>query len=284
MAERVLPYEVNCSHPVHRAAAAAAAGRGEGGRLRRGRVLVAVRRGGARRRARSTSSSRAVADAGVRLIGLNFFAGDMPGGDRGLVSWPARSAEFRDNIDVTVGIGDRLGGRAFNALYGNRVEGARPGGAGRPGGREPGAGRRGRRPDRRHGAGRAGQRRRPLPAEDRRRRRRGDRPGRGRDRRRQLGFLCDLYHLAVNGDDVDRGRSPPTPTGSRTCRSPTRPGRGEPGTGKLDLDRLPRRLAPPATTAGSAWSTSPAGPAPPGFAWLPRAAPRHAPPQEEGTA
>src|SRR3954470_6853649 len=68
----------------------------------------------------------AVRDAGVQLAGLNFFAGDMPGGDRGLVSWPARSAEFRDNIDVTVAIGEQLGCRAFNALYGNRVDGATP--------------------------------------------------------------------------------------------------------------------------------------------------------------
>ena len=68
----------------------------------------------------------AVTDAGVQLVGLNFFAGDMPGGDRGLVSWPARSTEFRDNIDVTIGIGERLGCRAFNALYGNRVDDARP--------------------------------------------------------------------------------------------------------------------------------------------------------------
>ncbi len=68
----------------------------------------------------------AVRDAGVQLVGLNFFAGDMPGGDRGLVSWPARSAEFRDNVDVTVGIGERLGCRAFNALYGNRVDGVDP--------------------------------------------------------------------------------------------------------------------------------------------------------------
>jgi hydroxypyruvate isomerase len=64
----------------------------------------------------------AVADAGVQLIGLNFAAGDMPGGDRGFVSWPARSGEFRDNVDVTIGIGERLGCRAYNALYGNRIE------------------------------------------------------------------------------------------------------------------------------------------------------------------
>src|ERR671912_718235 len=69
---------------------------------------------------------RSIGDAGVQLAGLNFFAGDMPGGDRGLVSWPARSDEFRDNVAVTVGIGERLGCRAFNALYGNRVEGAGP--------------------------------------------------------------------------------------------------------------------------------------------------------------
>lgn len=64
-----------------------------------------------------------ITDAGVQLTGLNFFAGDMPAGDRGLVSNPARSAEFRDNIDVVVGIGERLGCTAFNALYGLRPEG-----------------------------------------------------------------------------------------------------------------------------------------------------------------
>lgn len=68
----------------------------------------------------------AVQDAGVQLVGLNFAAGDMPGGDRGLVSWPSRSQELRDNIDVAVGIGERLGVGAFNALYGNRVQDASP--------------------------------------------------------------------------------------------------------------------------------------------------------------
>lgn len=69
----------------------------------------------------------AIRDAGVQLTGLNFYAGDMPGGDRGLVSWPARSSEFRDNIDVVVGIGRDLGCAAFNALYGNRVDDASAG-------------------------------------------------------------------------------------------------------------------------------------------------------------
>jgi hydroxypyruvate isomerase len=64
----------------------------------------------------------AIRDAGVQLTGLNFNGGDLPGGDRGLVSWPARSGEFRDNIDVVAAIGRDLGCPAFNALYGNRVE------------------------------------------------------------------------------------------------------------------------------------------------------------------
>lgn len=69
---------------------------------------------------------RAVRDAGVRLVGLNFFAGDMPGGDRGVLSWPGREREFADAVDVAVGIGERLGVSAFNALYGNRIDGVAP--------------------------------------------------------------------------------------------------------------------------------------------------------------
>jgi len=73
--------------------------------------------------AQVTGFENAIKDAGVQLTGLNFNAGNMPGGDRGLVSWPARSTEFQDNIDVVAGIGERLGCKAFNALYGNRIDG-----------------------------------------------------------------------------------------------------------------------------------------------------------------
>ncbi|WP_436775494.1 hydroxypyruvate isomerase family protein [Yinghuangia sp. YIM S09857] len=69
---------------------------------------------------------RALADAGIALVGLNFDAGHMPGGDRGLLSRPADSARFRANIDVAVGFATRLGCRALNALYGNRVAGLDP--------------------------------------------------------------------------------------------------------------------------------------------------------------
>ena len=68
----------------------------------------------------------AVQDAEVQLVSLNLFAGDMAAGERGLLSWPGRSDEFRDNLDATIGIGERLGCRIFNALYGNRLAGHPP--------------------------------------------------------------------------------------------------------------------------------------------------------------
>jgi hydroxypyruvate isomerase len=61
----------------------------------------------------------AIDDAGVRLVGLNFDAGDMAGGDRGLLSSRSTSQRFRDNIDVAVGFAGRMGCTVLNALYGN---------------------------------------------------------------------------------------------------------------------------------------------------------------------
>ena len=69
---------------------------------------------------------RAVRDAGVQLVGLNVAAGDMPAGDRGLVSWPGREQEFLDSVDIAVGIAGQLGTTAFNALYGNRLDSSTP--------------------------------------------------------------------------------------------------------------------------------------------------------------
>lgn len=66
---------------------------------------------------------RAFTDAGVQLTGLNFDAGNMAAGSKGLLSRPAESQQFRDNIAVAVGLADSLGCKALNALYGNRVEG-----------------------------------------------------------------------------------------------------------------------------------------------------------------
>ena len=64
---------------------------------------------------------RAVDDAGVRLVALNFTGGVMAAGERGVLSDPARTRLFRDNVDVAVGIAEALGTKAFNALYGNAI-------------------------------------------------------------------------------------------------------------------------------------------------------------------
>lgn len=69
---------------------------------------------------------RAVDDAGVELVALNFAGGDMAAGERGLLSDPLQRQAFRDNVDVVEGIANRLGTKAFNALYGNRRDGVDP--------------------------------------------------------------------------------------------------------------------------------------------------------------
>lgn len=68
----------------------------------------------------------ALQDAGTSLVGLNFDAGDMPAGDRGLLSVPDFSDRFRANIGATVAFAERTGCRTLNALYGNRVSGVDP--------------------------------------------------------------------------------------------------------------------------------------------------------------
>lgn len=69
---------------------------------------------------------RAVEAAGVALIGLNFFAGDVAAGERGVVSDPVRTREFRDSVGVLTTIAERTGVAAFNALYGQRLPGVDP--------------------------------------------------------------------------------------------------------------------------------------------------------------
>ncbi|MEU2280641.1 TIM barrel protein [Streptomyces sp. NPDC013178] len=70
---------------------------------------------------------RAIEDAGVRLTGLNLYAGRLPGPDRGALSIPGEESErFRANIDVAAALAEALGCGALNALYGNRVDGVDP--------------------------------------------------------------------------------------------------------------------------------------------------------------
>jgi hydroxypyruvate isomerase len=181
--------------------------------------------------AETDSFVAAIRDAGVQLIGLNFFAGDLSGPDCGVLSIPSRSAEFRDNIDVTLGIGGALGVPAFNALYGNRVGEATPeaqddlaaenltlaANAAANNGMilvEPVSGAK------------------PYPL----RTARDVMAVLDRVRAPNVGFLCDLFHLANNGDDIDAAL---VAYGNRIAhvQMADHPGRGEPGTGTLDLER-----------------------------------------------
>ena len=50
-----------------------------------------------------------------------------------------------------------------------------------------------------------------------------------------VGFLCDLYHLAINGDDLDAAIDRYADRVAHVQIADA-PGRGEPGTGALDLD------------------------------------------------
>ncbi|WP_344251407.1 hydroxypyruvate isomerase family protein [Brevibacterium sanguinis] len=65
-------------------------------------------------------------NAGVELKGLNFWAGDMAGGDRGMISIPGAQADVAANAAIVAEISRRTGCRAFNALYGLRLADSTP--------------------------------------------------------------------------------------------------------------------------------------------------------------
>lgn len=70
---------------------------------------------------------KALDDAGTQLVGLNFYAGRLPGPDRGALSLPGEESDrFRANVDVAADFAASVGCKALNALYGNRVEGVDP--------------------------------------------------------------------------------------------------------------------------------------------------------------
>lgn len=211
----------------------------------------------------------AILDAGVQLVGLNFFAGDLTGPDAGVLSQPSQSAKFRDNVDVVIGMGDRLGVGAFNALYGNRVEEASPqqqddlaaenlalaaGAAAGIGGRvlvEPVSGQK------------------PYPL-----RTAADAVAvvdrvSGESGLSNLFLLCDLYHLAVNGDDLDRVVAAYADRVGHVQIADA-PGRNEPGSGKLDLDGPLAGLQAAGYAGWVGLEYKPSGKSADSFDWLPR--------------
>jgi len=183
---------------------------------------------------------RAVRDAGVELVSLNGFGGDMAGGDRGILSWPGREPEFEDNLDLLLAIGVRLGCGRFNLLYGNRQDGADPAAQDELAIEQLS---RGVTAAQRAGAvivvePLSGAAAYPLRTAD-------DVLGVLDQLPESLSggaaMLADLYHLCVNGEDVpavlDR-------TASRIghVQIADVPGRHEPGTGTADLDGWVRQL------------------------------------------
>ena len=210
----------------------------------------------------------AVSEAGVTLVGLNFFAGDLTGPDCGVLSIPGRSGQFRDNIDVAVGIGERLGARGFNALYGNRVDGVDPAAqdelatenitlaakaAARIGATvliEPVSGPK------------------PYPL------RTADDAVAVLQRARaagaaNVGLLCDLYHLASNGDDVDAAIAAHAGVTAHVQIADA-PGRGEPGSGELDLDGYLAALEDRGYRGWVSLEYRPTSTTEASLAWLPR--------------
>ncbi|MFE2032555.1 TIM barrel protein [Streptomyces scopuliridis] len=187
---------------------------------------------------------KALDDAGTRLVGLNFYAGQLPGPDRGALSVPGEESDrFRANIEVAADFAAATGCRALNALYGNRVEGVDP-----------------RAQDElalenlvraAHAADRAGailliealnKSESPLyplvsaPSAVEVVDRVNAATGLG-----NAAFLLDLYHLSMNGEDlnevIDRYADK---TGH--VQIADNPGRGAPGTGSLPLADLLGRL------------------------------------------
>lgn len=177
----------------------------------------------------------AVQNAGVQLTGLNFFAGDMPAGERGLVSSPARTQEFRDNIPVVVEIGRRLGCTAFNALYGLSEDGVSTEDATKTG------------VDNLVAAAKAvaeiggtvllepvsGAERYPLKTAADALDIIEQTKAAGVD---NVKLLADFYHLAVNGDDVDQVIAEHASDFGHV-QIADNPGRGEPGTGELPIEQ-----------------------------------------------
>lgn len=210
-----------------------------------------------------------VADAGVTLRGLNFFAGNMAAGERGVVSNPRRRSEFDASVAIAVDVGARLGVTAFNALYGNRSpeltvaeqdEAALDALAAAT--------------EHADSIGAtvlvepvSGVDAYPLKLA-------GDvlaviRGVRERTQRGRIALLADLYHLTVNGDDVRRVVTEHVDHIGHVQIADA-PGRHEPGSGDAPIVELVELLAASGYTGTLGLEYIPAGDTVAGLAWLHR--------------
>jgi len=201
----------------------------------------------------------ALDEAGVRLVGLNFDAGDMAAGDRGLLSARSTSQRFRDNIDVTVGFAQRMGCTVLNALYGNTAEDTDPELA----------------LENLALAAKAAQTvgatvvvealnsyesaRYPIVSSAAALRIVDQVPG--------TAFLADFYHLARMGEDLS---ALITTSAERFghVQIADAPGRGQPGTGDIDYRALLAQLAASPYDGRVGLEYKPVGPSADSFGWL----------------
>jgi hydroxypyruvate isomerase len=182
----------------------------------------------------------AIADAGVELVSLNFHAGDMASGERGLVSVPSAAGAFRQNIGACVEIARRTGCRRLNAPYGNRIDGADPA--------EQDAVAIENLTLAAEAAAAVGASvlveainsvdvpAFPVDSSDAAIAVIGKVPA------DNVSFLADLYHLAMMGEDVPRALSSQRDRIAHVQVADP-PGRGAPGTGTLDFESLFAQLA-----------------------------------------
>ncbi|MFD9543338.1 TIM barrel protein [Streptomyces sp. NPDC060022] len=213
--------------------------------------------------------------AGTQLVGLNFYAGQLPGPDRGALSVPgAESDRFRANIEVAAEFAASLGCRALNALYGNRVEGVDP------------AAQDALALENLTAAARAAdgigatllietlnKPESPLyplvsaPAAIEVVDRVNEATGLG-----NAAFLLDLYHLSMNGEDLGQViKAYAAKTGH--VQIADNPGRGAPGTGSLPLEQLLDELAQAGYEGWVGLEYKPGDrPSAESFDWLPAAA------------
>ncbi|MDN5856769.1 MAG: TIM barrel protein, partial [Actinomycetia bacterium] len=83
-----------------------------------------------------------------------------------------------------------------------------------------------------------------------------------------LRLLFDVYHLAVNGDDVDAAIDRAAGRIGHVQIADA-PGRNEPGTGELDIDRYLDRIAATGYDGWVGLEYKPSGASADSFGWLP---------------
>jgi len=184
---------------------------------------------------------RAIEEAGVRLVGLNLYAGDMPAGERGVLSHPGREVDLQRSLVATARIAQRTGCTHFNALYGLRV-----GGVSDEAALDVALTNLRRAGDALEGAtllleplSRAANAGYPLESLDDAERVRSMAAAQGIG---SIGLLFDSFHLASNGRDLEKEIRRHAAHIAHVQLADN-PGRGAPGTGDIDFAEVLRTLS-----------------------------------------